>query len=252
MRNEACARFDALCEEYLSLASVRDSNGIGTYNEKLLHKLLKRTVTENETCFEQRLGAYVADVYEDGRITEIQTGSFYPLREKLSYFLTETEHAVTVVHPITEELTIVRVEPETGEVLRRAKSPKKGRVRDVLCELWYLREVFPNERLTVAVPLLRAEEYRYSERRRYCKEGKYDSQYLPIEMLSWVEIRTFDDVRALLPEALLGEDGFSADGFGRAMGLPRGRRRSVALLFLCEMGICTREKQGRAYVYRVT
>ncbi len=252
MMDERCVRFDALCGEYLSLATVRDSDTIGTYNEKILHKLLKRTVTDDESCFEVRLGSYVADVCEKGRITEIQTGSFYPLRAKIAYFLNETSHAVTVVHPITEELTIVRVEPETGEVLRRAKSPKKGRVRDVLCELWYLREVFPNERLTVAVPLLRAEEYRYSERMRYRKAGKYDSQYLPIGMLSWEELRTLDDVLALLPDALRTEDGFTAEQFGKAMGLPKGRRRAVALLFLCEKGICTREKKGRAYLYHLT
>jgi len=247
-----CARFGVLCGEYLSLAAVRDSDMIGTYGEKLLHKLLKRTVTDDEDCFECRVGRYVADVYEDGRITEIQTGSFYPLREKMAYFLNETPYAVTVVHPITEELTLVRVEPETGEVLRRAKSPKKGRVRDVLPELWYLRDVFPSERLTVAVPLLRAEEYRYSERQRYRKEGKYDAQFFPLAMLSWVELHTLDDVLALLPDTLRTEDGFTAEQFGKAMGLPKGRRRAVALLFLCEKGIFMREKKGRSFLYRIT
>lgn len=251
MTEKLCARFDALCTEYLALAVVRDSETIGTYNEKPLHKILKRTVTSDESCFEKQIGSYVADVYEDGKITEIQTGSFYPLAPKLSFFLKETQNAVTVVHPITEELTIVRVEPETGEVLRRAKSPKKGRVRDVLPELWYLREVFPNERLTVAIPILHAEEYRYSERQRYRREGKYDSQFFPMKMISWVELRTLDDIRALLPDALRTQDGFTAEQFGKAMGLPRGRRRAVALLFLCEKGICSREKKGKGYLYRL-
>ena len=252
MMDERRARFDALCRAYLSLAGVRDSETIGTYNEKPLHKILKRTVTSDESCFEKRIGSYVADVCEEGSITEIQTGSFYPLAPKLTYFLKETQKDVTVVHPITEELTIVRVDPETGEVLRRAKSPKKGRVRDVLPELWYLRDVFPSERLTVAVPLLRAEEYRYSERQRYRKEGKYDAQFFPLGMLSWVELHTLDDVLALLPDTLRTEDGFTAEQFGKAMGLPKGRRRAVALLFLCEKGICTREKKGRSFLYRIT
>ena len=250
--DKRCARFDALCKEFLSLAAVRDAESIGTYNEKPLHKMLKRTVSDDEACLERRVGAYVADVYEDGRIFEIQTGSFYPLREKIAYFLNETENAVTVVHPIVEMLNIVRVDPDTGEVLRRAKSPKKGRPSEVICELWYLRDVFPHERLTVALPLLHAEEYRYSERMRYRREGKYDALLLPQSMREWVEIRTLEDVKGLLPDALRAEGSFTAEQFGKVMGLPRGRRRAVALLFLCQSGICTREKQGRAYVYHLT
>ena len=243
-------RFDALCEEWRALVGVRDSEGIGTYNEKPLHKILKRTVTDDETCFEVRIGSYVADVREDGRITEVQTGSFYPLAPKLAYFLKETDDAITVMHPVTEQLTIIRVDPETGEVLRRAKSPKKGRARDILPELWYLREIFPSDRLTVVVPLVRAEEYRYSERMRYRKLGAYDAQFVPLAVQAWVEIATLDDVAALLPDVLRTTDGFTAEQFGRAMGFPKGRRRAVSLAFLCDKGICTREKQGRGYVYR--
>lgn len=245
-------RFDALCRQWLSIASVRDSEGIGTYNEKPLHKILKRTFSENADAFEVACGTYVADVREEGRITEIQTGGFYPLAPKLAYFLNNTTDEITVVHPVTEMLTIVRIDPETGEVLRRAKSPKKGRARDVLPELWYLREVFPHDRLTVVIPLIEAEEYRYSERMRHRKKGAYDAQFLPLSVREWVEIRTLKDVRALLPEGLAAEEGFTAEAFGKAMGLPKGRRRTIALAFLTAKGLATREKKGKAYVYRLT
>ena len=172
-------------------------------------------------------------------------------RSALSYFLKETDDAIAVVHPIVEALTIIRVDPETGEVLRRAKSPKKGRARDVLPELWYLREIFPNHRMTVVIPLIHAEEYRYSERMRYRKKGAYDALLVPLAAPTWVEIATLSDVRAMLPEGLYAADGFTAEQFGRLMGMPKGRRRAVSLLFLCEKGICTREKQGRGYRYHM-
>ena len=243
------ARFDALCKEMLPLSSVRDSEGIGTYNEKILHKILKRTVTDDVTCIEVKVGSYMADVREAGRITEIQTGGFYPLAPKLAYFLDSTDDAIAVIHPITEELTIIRVDPESGEVLRRAKSPKKGRARDVLPELWYLREIFPNERLTLVIPLIHAEEYRYSERMRHRKQGAYDAHFLPLSASVWIEIATLADVAALLPDELRTKDGFTAEQFGKAMGMPKGRRRAVALLFLCQKGIVRREKKGRAFRY---
>ena len=251
MTDPRTERFDALCEEWRALAGVRDSEGIGTYNEKILHKLLKRTVADDERCFEVKIGSYVADVRSNGRITEVQTGSFYPLAPKLAYFLRETDDAITVMHPVIEELTIVRVDPDTGEVLRRAKSPKKGCAGDVLPELWYVRDSFPSDRLTVIVPLLRAEEYRYSERMRYRKKGAYDAQFVPLAACDWVEIATLDDVRSLLPDALRTAEGFTAEQFGKAMRFPKGRRRAVALAFLCDKGICTREKQGRGYVYHL-
>ena len=252
MIDERSKRFDALCREWLSLAAVRDSEGIGTYNEKPLHKILKRTFAEDEEAFEVPCGRYVADVCTEGRITEIQTGGFYPLAPKLDYFLSQTNAEITVVHPVTEILTITRIDPETGEVLRRAKSPKKGRARDILPELWYLREIFPHERLTVVVPLIEAEEYRYSERVRYRKKGAYDAEFLPLSVREWVELRTLADVRALLPEALAAEEGFTAEQFGKAMGMPKGRRRAIALAFLLAKGLAMREKKGRGYLYHLS
>ena len=153
------------------------------YNEKLLHKILKRTVTENEACFEVRIGSYVADVRLENEIVEIQTGGFYPLLEKLKYFLAHTEDRITVIYPIDGELTLIRVDPETGEVLRRKRSPKKGMPRDVVSELFYLRQIFPNPRLRVLIASVRGEEYRYSERIRGRKKGAYDAQYFPLSLM---------------------------------------------------------------------
>ena len=160
MRADFKARFDALCRDCVSLCDLRDSDGIGTYQEKPLHKMLKRAVTDDASCFEVRVGNYVADVREQGRIEEIQTGGFYPLADKLRYFLDETEDEITVVHPIDAELTVIRVDPETGEVLSHKRSPKHESVRDVLPELFYLRHVFPSPRLNICIVSLRAEEYR--------------------------------------------------------------------------------------------
>ena len=242
-------RFDALCREQLRLAAVRDSEGIGTYNEKTLHKILKRTVTDDESCFEVPVGAYVADVREKGRITEIQTGGLYPLVPKLTDFLAHTEDEIVVLHPLDAELTILRIDPETGELLRKKKSPKKEKPRDLLAELYYLRALFPSPRLHVVAVSVRGEEYRYSERMRGRKKGAYDAVYRPIEWLEATEIATTADVASLLPEALRDEAEFTAEDFGRAMGLRAGRRRSMALAFLCEKGILTRRKEGRKYVY---
>ena len=106
-------RFDALCREQVTLAATRDSEGIGTYNEKPLHKILKRTVTSDASCFEVPVGSYVADVREAGRITEIQTGGLYPLLPKLRSFLEETEDEIEA-EPSEETAEAVAEEAEVN------------------------------------------------------------------------------------------------------------------------------------------
>lgn len=244
-------RFDALCREQRSLSALRDSAGIGTYNEKPLHKMLKRAVCEDESCFEVPVGPYVADVREAGRIVEIQTGGFYPLLPKLKYFLENTEDEIVVLHPQDEELMLLRIDPDTGELMRQKKSPKKEKPLDLLSELFYLREVFPSPRLHVVAVAVRGEEYRYSERMRGRKQGAYDAVYRPLSLLGQTEIATTADVAALLPDSLRASDGFRAEEFGRAVGLRAGRRRSAALAFLLSLGIVSRRKEGRGYRYRV-
>ena len=60
------ARFEKLCESFDTTMAIRDSSGIGTYNEKLLHKALKHAICEDESCLEVSVGAYVADVLTEG------------------------------------------------------------------------------------------------------------------------------------------------------------------------------------------
>lgn len=245
------ARFDALCRESLDLSAVRDSDRIGTYNEKTLHKLLKRAVCEDESAYEVKVGPYIADVRKDGRIFEIQTGSFYPLFDKLQYFLENTEDEIIVVHPQNFDLTILRIDPDTGELLHKKRSPKKERPRDLFCELYFLRELFPNDRLTVLSVSLCAEEYRYSERVRGRRTGAYDAYFQPLSWLDQTDISTPADVSALIPPTLLNTPELSADDIGRALALRPGRRRWRAITFLCECGVLNCRKEGRKNVYNL-
>lgn len=245
-------RFNALCREPIPLTALRDSDGIGTYNEKLLHKLLKRTIAEDDSCFESPVGAFVADVRTEDGIFEIQTGGFYPLLKKLKYFLANTEDEIFVLRPLDAELTIFRIDPETGELLHKKKSPKKEKPRDLLAELFYLREVFPSPRLHIVAVSVRGEEYRYSERMRHRRQGAYDAVYRPVEWLDACELSTLSDVAALLPPALHQSEGFTAEDFGRACGLRAGRRRSAALSLLLTKDILSRRKEGKKFIYQIT
>ena len=108
-------KFAKLCAEDGAGEICADS--IGLYKEKRLHRILKRLVCENPDAHEFKIGNYVADVFETGRITEIQTGSFYPLHRKLTYYLAKTDYEVRLVHPVIAEKRIIRIDKESGEVI---------------------------------------------------------------------------------------------------------------------------------------
>ena len=238
-------RFAALCEEEASIVERGNGEGIGTYGEKRLHRILKRFVCDDVHAWEVPVvGRYVADVLTEGQITEIQTGSFRPLTSKLRAYLERTDYGVTVVHPILAEKTIYRMDRESGELHYKKRSPKRGRAEDILPQLYWLGELLPDPRLTVKVLLIRADEHRFSERMRYRKEGAYESELYPRELLECVTLQGLSDYEAFLPP----DSSFTAAEYGKFSKL-RGRNVYSALNFFCAVGLLRREKEGNHYRY---
>lgn len=240
--------FAALCAA--ECASVpTGADGIGTYNEKRLHRILKRFITEDEACHEVKIGRYVADVLCENRIFEIQTGSFASLADKLRFYLENGEYTVTVIYPIICEKRLIRADKDTGEVIRSSRSPKHGRPSDALTQLYFIRNLIPNGRLCVRVLHIAADEYRFSEARRYSRKGRYDNDLKPTALLDETVIRGLDDVRALVPPELFGKE-FTPSDFESATGL-RGRNRYYALAALCGLGTAEKRTEGRRLFYRM-
>lgn len=235
-------RFDAICAEEAYAEGARES--IGTYGEKRLHRILKRFYANEAGETEASVGSYVADVLRDTEIVEIQTGSFYPLLPKLTYYLNETPYRVTVVHPILAEHRILRMDRETGELLRARRSSRTARPTDLLPELYWIRKLVPNDRLTIRLLSVSAEELRYSERMRHRREGAYDSEIFPRAAIEERVFTRLEDYRSLLPEV----DSFSVAEYERLTRLTR-RPADRALRFLCEKDLLTRTQEGRKYIY---
>ena len=238
-------RFDGICRAVAERNLQNGDMGIGTYTEKRLHRIIKEFVTEDESCYEVGVGRYVADVYSEGHITEIQTASFKPLAPKIRYYLENTDCKITVICPLLAENMIIRIDPESGEALRKRRSSVHENFCDLIARLYYLRDTVPNERLEFKVMLIRAEEHRYSERMRYRKEGAYVSELFPIELLDSRTFCSYDDFRVLLPPA----DEFDAKYYS-AFIKRKGRDLYSCLNFLCSIGLLCREKQGRKYIYK--
>ena len=240
--------FSQLCIDDMETYFETDAKGIGIYNEKSLHRILKRFLCDDVSCFEQRVGRYIADIFDRERIIEVQSGSFYPLKEKLKYYLEETPYAVTVVHPVIADKTIINADKESGEIKSMRRSPKRESHWDVLPEMFWLKDIIPSDKLTVRLVFVSAKEYRYSERVRFRRSGAYDSSLVPEGIVGSMELSQIKDYYDYIPTQLRGDKGFSSSEYSSVSKL-KGRKLSLALSFLCSVGLLKKEKQGKRWIY---
>ena len=75
----------------------------------------------------------MADIVGENGIIEIQTRGFDRLRKKLSAFLEVCD--VTVVYPVAEIKWLCWIDPDTGAISSRRKSPRRGKPQDAFNEL---------------------------------------------------------------------------------------------------------------------
>ena len=241
-----CEEFHKLCLEDVVI-SVGDGDGIGTYSEKRFHRIFKRFVTDDASCYEVKIGNFVADVLCDGHITEIQTTSYSKLAPKIKYYLENTDYTVSVVLPLVSDKRIIRADKQTGEIRYVRKSPQKAELSDALVHLYYLREFLGNERLMIHVLLVSADEYRYSERMRYRREGAYDNDLRPTDIKEEIVLRGARDYLRFLPNELRSGE-FDTAAYSKLSGV-KGRKMYSALNVLTSLGILCRRQEGRKYFY---
>ena len=136
----------------------RQRLGIGTLSEKTVHAILKNYYEPDEDKQEIPIENYVADIYADGQIIEIQTRNFNVMRDKLKAFL--PLYPVTIVYPIPREKWLIWIDEESGELSTRRKSPKKGNPYMIFPELYKIKMFLREENLRIRPVLLDMEEYR--------------------------------------------------------------------------------------------
>lgn len=229
-------------------ADIAVNGGIGTLQEKTLHRVLKLWLDEDRTHHEVRLPeGHVADIYDGSRITEIQTGSLSPLRPKLEKLL--DTYPVTVVCPLVRYSYITWVDPVTGALSKPRRSSRRGSLTDGADKLVYLLPCLFHPRLTVRLLLMDMEEHRLAD--GWSKDGHRGAHRLeryPLQIVGDITLTDKADYAALLPSALPAQ--FTAAEFGRLTHLG-GRRLSGALKVLHAAGCLTRDESVRPYRYRI-
>lgn len=185
--------------------------------ETTLHRQLKERYALDGALVEQRVGRYRIDVVQPRQLVEIQLASLTAIRDKIAALL--NEHRVLVVKPIVVRKHLVKRRRAGGQVISRRRSPKQGTLLDLFEELVHFTRVFPHRRLTLEVPLVEIEEWRYPGhgRRRWRRDNDHvvEDQRL-LEVICVHQFHTAADLCRLLPDRLPKSfhTGHIAEGLG--------------------------------------
>ena len=239
-------QFEAARSKIIGLE--RERHGIGTLAEKTVHAILKNYYAPNEDYHEVPIENYVADIYIDGRIIEIQTRNFNTMRGKLETFL--KQYPVTIVYPVPNVKQLIWINEETGELSKKRKSPVKGNIYAIFKELYKIKMFLKNPNLHLRLVLLDMEEYRllngWSKDK---KKGSTRYDRIPTALVDELTIDCLQDYLQFLPYDL--PEQFTTADFAKKVKITRAVSQ-VTLNLLHYVGVVERVgKQGNYYVYHV-
>lgn len=222
----------------------RNREGIGRLGEKITHAALKLYYDPDRSHHEKKFGGFVADILNERGVTEIQTGSFTPLKRKLKAFLPISP--VTVVHPMPYQKNVIWID-ENGEFSKPHKSPKTPSVWGAFRQLVSILDYLSNESLTVEIVFLDVEEYRMLHP-KYGKRHSTRYERVPTAYRGKTVLKSAADYAALFPDSL--PETFGSKEFSKVTHVS-GMALSAALKVLLTLGVLSRERVGRSYRYRI-
>ncbi|MDR0601424.1 MAG: hypothetical protein LBG42_03515 [Treponema sp.] len=220
---------------------------IGTERESALHRALKFHYTGAGGTTESSLGGYVCDgIRDDGEIIEVQTGSFGPLREKVSVF--SARGRVRVIYPVTV-VKYIELLDEAGNPLHRRKSPRRGTEWDLFYHLLYAPELPLIPGLVIELALVDVLEKRTNDGR-----GSWRRRGASItgrELAAWrgtVSLEKPADYLRFVPFG--ANDEFTVKDLAEKAGINTPLAQKT-LYVLFKMGLVERTgKRGRGFLYR--
>ena len=131
-------------------------------NEHSLHSEIKNWYSLPGDRFEVKIDDFIVDIVRHALLIEIQTRNFSAIKMKLTRLL--ENHEVRLVYPIPQLKWIFHV-AKSGEMIRRRKSPRKGRLVDLFYELVNTPSLVKEENFSLEVLMIEEEELR-------CNDGK--------------------------------------------------------------------------------
>lgn len=246
---------DSIQASYFELACLKvigtlnETNGIGTLKEKTIHAVLKNYYAPDVSHQEKRIESFIADIYKDGKIIEIQSRHFNTMRKKLETLL--PLYDITIVYPIAATKWLNWIDEETGEISSRRKSPKKGSIYGIIPELYRIKSFLGHPNLHFILTFIDVEEYRLLNGWNHTKKkGATRHDGIPKKLVDEVHLETPHDFTCFLPNTL--PTHFTTKDLQKESKISQSHA-TTCLHLLYHLGIIERiGKQGRAYLYQRT
>ena len=215
--------------------------------EQSIHEQLKEIYAQDSGKIESPLGDYRVDVLNDELLIEIQTGSFYSIRDKLRELARKNK--VKLVYPISQNKWIVRLDKD-GNQLSRRKSPKKGKIEDIFNQLVYMPELLADTNLELEVLLIDAEEIWFDDGKGSWRRRRWSiKDRKMLQICSKILFQSPEDLKPLIPDSLSSE--FTSKMLASEAGINK-RLAQKMLYCLTKMKVVERNgKKARLYLYKI-
>ena len=228
------------------MGKVNNSN-IGIYKERTLHAALKNYYEPDQSRHEQPLMGYIADIYNEKGVMEVQTRDFYAMKKKLETFL--PEFPVTIIYPAVRQKWLIWVNPETGENTPRRKSPKVGTPYAVFNELYSIRSLITHANLRLRIISVDLDEYRQLNGwSRDKKHGSTRSERIPVGIGDEILINNKQDYHKLIPEGL--PSTFNSTDFAQFGKLNRSTAQNALYVLNAVKAVERIDRNKKGYIYK--
>ena len=225
----------------------RERYGIGTLSEKTVHAVVKHYMEPNEDYHEVPLEGFVADIFREDAVTEIQTAHFNVLRRKLDKFL--PLYPVTIVYPIPAVKWVIWVDPGSGAEVSRRKSPKKGSPYQAFNELYKIKSYLGDPNLRILFLFIDMEETRLLDGwSRDKKRGATKYDRIPLELVDEMLFERVEDYRMMIPPEL---SGFTTREYAKSTKIPLSHAQKALNIFYYLNVVERIGKKGNSYLYEV-
>ncbi len=230
------SHLDSLTDQYES---------IGTQNEKTLHRSIKHYLSPDSMCHEFKIGSFIVDIYQDGKIIEIQTGSFKAMEHKLRSLL--PNYSITIVYPIIRNKTIYLM--NAGVAGKPKKSPKKGNPLSIGAQMTQIRTHLSHPNLHFLIFLVDVDEYRIINTENHPRKPYVRIEQFTKGFPQMIDLNTKSDYMNLLPTDL--PKTFTTDVFRKIAKLNKTEAQGM-IMVLKTLGIIEfTGKINRAYLYQI-
>ncbi len=214
-------------------------------NENSLHSAIKELYALPNDRFEVGIDGFIIDILRGDLLIEVQTKSFRAIKRKLSSLV--ESHQVRLVYPIPERKWIATIS-ESGELVTRRRSPRKGRLVDLFYELVSIPDLIARENFSLEVLMIEEEEIRCSDGKgSWRRRGVSIKDRRLIDVTDRVLFRNETDFLRFLPRDL--KKPFTNRGLAEQTGGSINLTRKMTYC-LRKMGAITRVgKNGREQIF---